>query len=44
MRDRVTPLLDAAQIQAKVQELGARIGQDYAGRDLVLVGLETAAG
>ena len=39
MRDRVTPLLDPAQIQAKVQELGARITQDYAGKDLVLVGL-----
>ena len=39
MRNRVTPLLDAVQIQAKVQELGARISQDYEGRDLVLVGL-----
>ena len=39
MRARVTPLLDAAQIQAKVQELGAQITRDYAGKDLVLVGL-----
>ncbi len=39
MRDRVTPLLDTAQIQAKVQELGARIAKDYEGKDLVLVGL-----
>src|SRR5690348_4907642 len=39
MRDRVTPLLDPDQIQAKVRELGARITQDYAGKDLVLVGL-----
>lgn len=39
IRNRVTPLLDAAQIQAKVQELGARITQDYEGKDLVLVGL-----
>lgn len=39
MRDRVTPLLDPAQIQAKVQELGARIARDYEGKDLILVGL-----
>lgn len=39
MRDRVTPLLDAAEIQVKVQELGARIAKDYAGKDLILVGL-----
>jgi len=32
-------LLDAATIKAKVRELGARIGDDYAGRDLVLVSI-----
>ncbi|HEY8731057.1 MAG TPA: hypoxanthine phosphoribosyltransferase [Candidatus Limnocylindria bacterium] len=30
-------LLDAATIEQKVRELGARIADDYAGRDLVLV-------
>ncbi|MBP1772888.1 MAG: hpt [Holophagaceae bacterium] len=39
MRDRVTPLLSEAQIRARVQELGAQIAKDYAGKDLVVVGL-----
>jgi hypoxanthine phosphoribosyltransferase len=32
-------LLDAATIKERVRELGARIGDDYAGRDLVLVSI-----
>ena len=32
-------LLDAATIKQKVRELGARIADDYAGRDLVLVSI-----
>src|SRR3977135_89714 len=32
-------LLDAATIQQRVRELGARIADDYAGRDLVLVSI-----
>ena len=39
MRDRVTPLLAEEQIRARVRELGARIAVDYAGRDLVVIGL-----
>lgn len=39
MRDRVTPLLSEAQIRARVRELGAQLTQDYAGKDLVVVGL-----
>lgn len=39
MRDRITPLLTEAQIRARVQELGAQLTRDYAGKDLVLVGL-----
>jgi hypoxanthine phosphoribosyltransferase len=32
-------LIDDAQLQAKVRELGARITADYAGKDLLLVGV-----
>ncbi len=39
MRDRVTPLFTEGQIQARVQELGAQIARDYAGMDLVVIGL-----
>lgn len=39
MRERVTPLLTEAQIHSRVQELGAEIARDYAGKDLVLIGL-----
>ncbi len=39
MRDRITPLLTEAQIQARVKELGRRLAADYAGKDLVMVGL-----
>ncbi len=39
MRDRTTPLLTEAQIQTRVRELGARLAADYAGKDLVMVGL-----
>ena len=42
MRDRVTPLLSEAQIRARVRELGAQLTQDYAGKDLVVVGLRKA--
>ncbi len=36
---RVSTLLDRAQIEARIAELGARISEDYAGRDLTLVGI-----
>ena len=39
MRDRVTPLFTEAQIQARVQDLGAQIARDYQGMDLVVIGL-----
>ncbi len=39
MRKRVTPLLSEAQIQTRVQELGVQLTKDYAGKDLVVVGL-----
>jgi hypoxanthine phosphoribosyltransferase len=39
MRNRVTPLLSESQIQARVKELGAQLTRDYAGKDLVVVGL-----
>ena len=39
MRDRITPLLTEAQIRIRVQELGAQLTQDYAGKDLVVIGL-----
>lgn len=39
MRDRITPLLTEVQIRARVQELGAQLTRDYAGKDLVVVGL-----
>ena len=39
MRDHITPLLSEAQIRARVRELGARLTTDYAGKDLVVVGL-----
>jgi hypoxanthine phosphoribosyltransferase len=39
MRERVTPLLTEAQIHSRVQELGAELTRDYAGKDLVLIGL-----
>jgi hypoxanthine phosphoribosyltransferase len=39
MRSRVTPLLDEARIAARVKELGQQISRDYAGKDLVVVGL-----
>ncbi|HEX9081114.1 MAG TPA: hypoxanthine phosphoribosyltransferase [Holophagaceae bacterium] len=39
MRDRITPLLTEAQIQTRVRELGAQLAADYAGKDLVMVGL-----
>ncbi len=38
-RDRVTPLFTEARLQARIQELGAELSRDYAGKDLVVVGL-----
>ncbi|HJV89951.1 MAG TPA: hypoxanthine phosphoribosyltransferase [Holophagaceae bacterium] len=39
MRNRVTPLFNEAQIATRVKELGQAITRDYAGKDLVVVGL-----
>ncbi len=39
MRDQITPLLSEARIQARVREMGAQLARDYAGKDLVVVGL-----
>jgi hypoxanthine phosphoribosyltransferase len=36
---RVEPLLSSAELRSKVAELGARITQDYEGKDLTLVGI-----
>ena len=38
-RDCIVPLLSEAQIQLRVRELGAQITADYAGKDLVVIGL-----
>jgi hypoxanthine phosphoribosyltransferase len=37
MAERIVTLLSAAQIAARVAQLGAQITRDYVGRDLVLV-------
>jgi hypoxanthine phosphoribosyltransferase len=39
MRARVTPLLTEAQIRSRVHELGAELTRDYAGKDLIVIGL-----
>ncbi len=38
-RDRIVTMLTEAQIKARVQEMGSQIAADYAGKDVVLVGL-----
>ena len=38
-RSRIYPLLTEVQIQQRVRELGAQITADYAGKDLVVIGL-----
>ena len=38
-RPRIYPLLTAAQISARVQELGEAITRDYAGKETVVIGL-----
>ncbi len=38
-RDRIVPLLTEEQLQARVRELGTQIAADYAGKDVVVVGL-----
>ena len=38
-RSRIYPLLTEAQIQQRVQELGAQITQDYEGQELIVIGL-----
>jgi len=38
-RARIYPLLSEVQIQQRVRELGAQITEDYAGKDLVVIGL-----
>jgi len=38
-RARIYPLLTEVQIQQRVRELGAQITEDYAGKDLVVIGL-----
>jgi len=39
MRSRITPLLSEAQIRDRVQQLGEQLAKDYAGKELVVVGL-----
>jgi hypoxanthine phosphoribosyltransferase len=38
-RSRIYPLFTEEQIQRRVRELGAQITADYAGKDLVVIGL-----
>ena len=38
-RPHIHPLLTAAQIAARVQELGAELTRDYAGKETVVIGL-----
>jgi hypoxanthine phosphoribosyltransferase len=37
--NRVSTLIDRARIDARIAELGAQISEEYAGRDLTLVGI-----
>jgi len=39
MRERVTPLLSEAQVRQRVLALGKQLTEDYAGKDLVVIGL-----
>lgn len=39
LQDVERVLVSEAEIQAKIKELGAQISQDYAGKDLVVVGI-----
>lgn len=39
MHERITPLFSEADIRARVQELGAQLTADYAGKDLLVIGL-----
>lgn len=39
MHARITPLLTEAQLRTRVQELGAQLTKDYAGKELVAIGL-----
>ena len=38
-RSRIYPLLTEAQISQRVKELGAEITRDYAGKELIVIGL-----
>ncbi|HOD32305.1 MAG TPA: hypoxanthine phosphoribosyltransferase [Holophaga sp.] len=38
-RSRIYPLLAEEPLQARIRELGAEIARDYAGKDLVVIGL-----
>jgi hypoxanthine phosphoribosyltransferase len=38
-RDHIVPLLTTEQLQARIKELAVQITADYAGKDLVVVGL-----
>ncbi len=38
-RSRIYPLLTQDQIQERVADLGAQLAQDYAGKDVVMIGL-----
>lgn len=38
-RDRVEVMLSREEISTRIAELGARISEDYAGRDLTLIGI-----
>ncbi len=38
-RDRIVPLLTEEQLQARIRELGVQLTADYAGKDVVVVGL-----
>lgn len=38
-RDRVTPLFTETRLQNRIKELGAELSRDYAGKDLVVIGL-----
>ena len=39
MRDRVSPLFTETQIRERIREMADRITKDYAGKDLVVIGL-----
>ena len=39
LSDRIQPMIDEASLKKRIAELGAQLARDYAGKDLVVIGL-----